>query len=93
MFGTSMLRYIGYFLLINIVINYVFRISPILGFLAFGALIYYSMFRRMGHQRMWGSTQFRTGGTTQQQTYQQPKATFQKDPHVIDAEFQEHKPN
>lgn len=93
MFGSSFLRYIIYFLILNLIINYAFRISPLLGFLAFGAFIYYSMFRRMGHQRMWGSTQFRTYNTGQstQQTYDQPKETFKKDPNVIDAEYHEHK--
>ncbi len=92
MFGTSMLRYIGYFLILNIVLNYAFRISPLLGLLAFGAFVYYSLFRRMGHQRMWGSTQFRTYNSNPgQQSYEQPKASFKKDPNVIDAEYQEHK--
>ena len=93
MYGFNIFKSMGYFLLLNLVLNYTFRISPLLGILVFGAFIFYSLNRRMGRQAMWGSTQFRTGGTTQQQTYQQPKATFQKDPHVIDAEFQEHKPN
>ncbi len=93
MYGFSFLKYIGYFLILNLVLNYAFRISPLLGFLAFGAFIYYSIFRRMGTQKMWGSTQFKTynSGQRQQQSYEQPKETFKKDPNVIDAEYHEHK--
>lgn len=91
MYGFSFLRYIGYFIVLNLILNYAFRLSPLLGFLAFGAFIYYSIFRRMGHQRMWGSTQFRTYNTGQQQSQEQAKATFKKDPNVIDAEYHEHK--
>lgn len=88
--GFSFIRYIAYFLILNLVLNFTFRVSPLLGIIAFGAFIYYSIFRRVGRQTMWGPQQFRTTSSTQQTT-PKSEATFKKDPNVIDAEYQEHK--
>lgn len=91
--GFSFIKYIAYFLILNLVLNFTFRVSPILGIIAFGAFIYYSVFRRVGRQGMWGPQQFRTTSSTQQQSAPKSEPTFKKDPNVIDAEYQEHKPN
>lgn len=90
----GILSYILTFLAINLLINFVFQYSPIMGILLYAGFIYYAFFRP-ARRRMF-RTQTRTN-TTYGNPFQQPEQpqqnpNFRKDPNVIDAEFTEHKP-
>lgn len=78
----SLIKYILYFLVLNVVINAIFRINPILGYIIYFGLIAYwfSGFR-------FKTRQFRS--TTP--NYERPKPKVSGD--VIDVEFTEREEN
>lgn len=81
-----LLRYLLSFLVLNLILNVVYRISPLLGMLIFIGFIVYS-FRRSFAGVRFSTPRYQT--PPQQPNYQ----SFRRDPNVIDAEYQEHKTN
>jgi len=74
-----------YFIVLNAILNFVYRLSPVLGlvlFIGYIVFVFSSMFKR---QRVY------QGYTSHNSTRKNP-SSFKKDPNVIDAEFTEHKP-
>lgn len=84
---NSFIRSLIYFLILNLILNWVFRLSPALGALLFFGYIFYIFSKGFQGRR------FYTRPTTSQSTAQSTQSNFKKDPNVIDAEFSEHKPN
>lgn len=79
---SSFGRYIFGFLILNLILNLVYQVSPLLGLILFFGFIFYSLRRGFGGFR---TTTYRS---------EQPKpSSFKKDPNVIDADYQEHKTN
>lgn len=75
-------RYIFGFLILNIILNLIYRVSPILGLFLFFGFVFYSLRGSFGRVRY-----------TASRPTPPPASNFKKDPNVIDAEYQEHKTN
>jgi|GEM_PF-1980842 len=87
---NSFIRTLIYFLILNLVLNWVYRVSPALGALLFFGYIAFIISRGFRGRSF---TQRTNMYQSQQTTQQTPPPNFKKDPNVIDAEFSEHKPN
>lgn len=81
-----LIRMIIPFLILNFVLNFVYRFSPTLSILIFVGYIAYSFRRSFSTIRVNANPFTST-------TYQTQQPQFKKDPNVIDAEFNEHKTN
>lgn len=83
----TLIKYIIYFLVLNVVLNAIFQFNPILGYIVyFGFLIYWFRGFRLRSRR--NSTFHQSQYQQQTPEYEEPKTKNMDD--VIDVEYTEH---